>query len=255
MPPVALQARPATGLIDTGIIVLRRRYWELFLAELIPTAPVLLLAVFVSSAAIRYVQLATVVTVPVATGIVAWLVSQEFTGETVTLGTAVRRAMRRAPGLIGVRLVSGLIIALGLIGLIVGGFVAAAWMYSAMPVYTLENTSVSAAIDRSMALARGNVLHVLGVLLGSALGYLIVELLARWVIAWVWGAATHVVYIPVRVDTLVVMIVTLGILPFYHVFPTVVYYDLRVRREGMDIEAMTAALGDSARAPVDAAPA
>lgn len=141
MPPVALQARPATGLI-------------------------------------RDVRLAEIFVAPVATAIATWLVSQEFTGEQVSLGDAVRRAMRRFPGVIGVSLLAGLSVAPGLIALIVGGFVVAAWMYTAIPVYTLENVRA------------------------------------------------------------------------------IVYYDLRVRREGMDIEVMAAALDDAPPAllPVEVSP-
>jgi len=69
MPPVALQARPATGLIDAGVVIRRRRYWDFFLAELIPASPLLLLAVFVSSAAIRDVRRAEIFVAPVATAI------------------------------------------------------------------------------------------------------------------------------------------------------------------------------------------
>ncbi|HKV51868.1 MAG TPA: hypothetical protein VJO52_11775, partial [Gemmatimonadaceae bacterium] len=236
MPPVALQARPATGLIDTGLVILRRRYWDLFVAELIPAFPFLVLALFVSSKAYGYVRLGEALAAPVAIGIVSCLVSQEFTGNTVALGDAIRRGVRRAPGLIGVWLLSGLSVALGLIGLIVGGFVAAALMYTAVPVYALEDVRANDAIDRSIALARGNVMHVLGVLLGALLGYWIVYYPAAFAITWGWRAASHHGYIPVRVETLVLTFAYLAILPLPHVFPAVVYYDLRVRREGMDIE-------------------
>ena len=245
MPPVALQARPATGLIDAGLVVLRRRYWDFFLAELIPASPWLVLALFVSTSSITYIRLAELFTVPVATGIAAWLVSQAFTGETVSLGDAVGRGLRRAPGLIGVSIIAGVSVVLGLIGLIVGGFVVAAWMYTAIPVYALEDVHASEAIDRSLALSRGNVMHVLGVLLGAAVAYLILEIISGLVLNWLWLTVTHHVYVPVRVLTLVAMITNLAILPLPHVFPAIVYYDLRVRREGMDIEAMAQALDDA----------
>lgn len=58
--------------------------------------------------------------------------------------------------------------------------------------------------------------------------------------------------VPVRVETLLLMLANLAILPFLHVLPAVVYYDLRVRRDGMDIEVMAAALDDAAPASVPA---
>lgn len=195
MPPVALHARPATGLIDATIAILRRRYWDCFLAEIIPIAPFLVVAVFVSRAHITYVTYGTGLAAPLAIAIDAWLVSQDFTGEPVSLGDAVRRTLPRSPGLIAVQVVVVLTCLLGFVGLIVG-------------VFVLRRTIVSLN-------------------------------------TWLWGAATRHVYIPPRVDTLVVMIGNLAILPIVHIPHAVVYYDLRIRCEGIDLEAMAAALDDS----------
>lgn len=254
MPPVALQARPATGLIDVGLVILRHRYWDFFLAELIPASPVLVVAAFVSPGAIRDVRIGSYLAAPIATGIASWLVSQEFTGQAISLGQAVRRAVWQAPGLIGVALVVALSTVLGLLGLVVGAFVVAAFMYTAIPVYVLEDVRASEAIDRAIALARGNVMRILGVLLGAALGFLIVEVIAGLVLLWGWRTVTSHLYVPVRVYTLVAMIINLAILPLPHVFHAVVYYDLRIRREGMDIETMAAALADAPPAPPADAP-
>lgn len=256
MPPVALHARPATGLIDATIAILRRRYWDCFLAELIPIAPFLVVAVFVSRAHITYVTYGTGLAAPLAIAIDAWLVSQDFTGEPVSLGDAVRRTLPRSPGLIAVQVVVVLTCLLGLVGLIVGVFVMVAWMYTAIPAYALEDVGASGAIDRSLALARGNVRHILGVALAAWLGYEILRLTIVSLNTWLWGAATRHVYIPPRVDTLVVMIGNLAILPIVHIPHSVVYYDLRIRCEGIDLEAMAAALDDPApAAPVPNAPA
>lgn len=245
MPPVALQARPATGLIDASIAILRRRYWDFFLAELVPASPFLLLTVFASSASIRYINAARLLALPVASGISAWLVSQEFTGRSISLGDAVRRTLPRSLGLIGISLVAGISVLLGVLGAVVGAFVVLAWMYCVVPVYALEDINASEVIERSMALARGNVLHVLGVCLAALFAFQIVDRSVALVIRWAWHDLTRHVYVPVRVETLLLIFLSLALLPLGHVPQSVVYFDLRVRREGMDIEAM-AALNDPA---------
>ncbi|MGH7649506.1 MAG: hypothetical protein ACREND_15430 [Gemmatimonadaceae bacterium] len=126
-------------------------------------------------------------------------------------------------------------------------------MYAAIPAYLLEDVDVGSAIDRSMFLARGNMVHVLGVCVPVVLGLTTCNLAVSALIRLTWGAVTPHVHIPVRVETLSVMVAGLAIRPFAHVSQAVVYYDLRVRREGLDIESMAAAL-DASSAPADAAP-
>ncbi len=255
MSSVGLRARPATGLIDTAVVLLRRRYWDYFLAALIPALPFLIVDVFVSYRTLGWVEDADRLVWPVAAAIAACMVSGEYTGRPVSLGDALARALRRYPALIVLSLFVAVCVACGLAFLIIGAFVVAAWLYAAAPAFLLEDLSPSGAIGRSFDLANGLAPHVLGVWVGAVLANIIVDWALAALIRWGWVALVAYVVLPVRVETMLLLPAALAARPLIVVPPAVVYFDLRIRRDGFDIEAMAASLDDAAPAPSSAIPA
>lgn len=249
-----LRARPATGLIDTAVVVLRRRYWDYFLAALIPALPFLIVDVFVSYRTLGWVEDADRLTWLVAAAIAACMVSGEYTGSRVSLGDALARALRRYPGLIVLSLFVAVCVVCGLAFLIIGAFVVAAWLYAAAPAFILEDLSPSRAIGRSFDLANGLAPHVLGVWVGAVVANIIVNWASASLIRWGWIELAAYVSIPVRVETMLVLLAAVAARPLVLVPPAVVYFDLRIRRDGFDIEAMAASLDDTAPAPPAASP-
>lgn len=254
MSSVGLRARPATGLIDTAVVVLRRRYWDYFLAALIPALPFLIVDIFVSYRTLGWVEDADRLTWLVAAAIAACMVSGEYTGSRVSLGDALARALRRYPALIVLSLFVAVCVVCGLAFLIIGAFVVAAWLYAAAPAFILEDLSPSRAIGRSFDLANGLAPHVLGVSVGAVVANIIVNWASASLIRWGWIEVAAGVTIPVRVETMLVLLAAVAARPLVVVPPAVVYFDLRIRRDGFDIEAMAASLDDTAPAPPAASP-
>ncbi|KOX22320.1 hypothetical protein ADL05_04525 [Nocardiopsis sp. NRRL B-16309] len=137
-----------------------------------------------------------------------------------------------------------------LIGLL-GGLVLAAWIsvriYFAMPIVVLERLSPTSALARSWRLTRGSWWRVLGILLLTMLlvgvvsqllttPFTLLSVVPAFVFpgeAWVPVAAGAVIY----VGTVLISSFTT---PFTVGVSTLLYIDLRMRREGLDLKLHTA---------------
>jgi hypothetical protein len=96
----------------------------------------------------------------------------------------------------------------------------------------LEGVSSTASFGRSASLTQGFRLHVVGTI---ALAFLLN-------IALTIGAALVASMIPsVIVQVILQFAVTTIVYPLIGIIQTVLYYDLRIRREGFDIEYLAAA--------------
>lgn len=253
MSTIPLRPQSAVGIIDTTAALLRRRYWDCVLAALIPALPMLVLALLVPPQATRLVTLFIGLTQPISVGIIAVLVSESYTGQPVSIGGALARGGRRAFGLLGVGFVSGLYVSAGFIALIVPGFIVLAWLYTAGPVYVLEEISVPAAIRRARDLARGSVGRVLVVWLGMFIAYEVLAITAGGFVGAVWGLLQHTGSIPRPLPVIFTVIIVLAAQPIVDVPRAVLYYDLRIRREALDLDGLLASLAPPSPAAVDAA--
>ena len=184
---------------------------------------------------------------------------------------ALRRALSRAGSLIAGNMLAYLIMAGGIVVAFVGmtvlvplittggasaaGYVGAAlllvllligslvWFVVAVPRYVnvtavvmLEGAGPLTAVRRSRELARGSALRILG-LLG------ILAVLFTVVVVTVGGLLGGVV----KNSTVAGMISSFLLVPVYPVLGalfTALYYDLRIRREGYDIELLAQAAGE-----------
>ena len=198
-------------------------------------------------------------------------------GRAIEPGAALRRAFARAWGLIGGNLLAYLLMAGGLLVAMVGmavlapmltraganvvglaGYAAGflllliaslVWFVVALPRYVnvtavvmLENAGPVAAVLRSRELARGSARRILGLLAILVVLFLVVFLTAGALIGGV-----------VENSAVAGMLSTFLLIPAYPVLGTLftaLYYDLRIRREGYDIELLAQELGGL---PADAA--
>jgi hypothetical protein len=187
-------------------------------------------------------------------------------------GPALRRALTRAGSLVLGNLLAYLIMAGGVVAAFVGmavlmplvtaggagagGYAALVvllallmigslvWFLVALPRYVnvtaivmLEGAGPWAAVRRSRELARGSALRILGLL--AIIGVLFLVVL--FTIGGLLGGF-------VENSTVTGMISSFLLIPVYPVFGTLftaLYYDLRIRREGYDIELMAQAVGDA----------
>jgi hypothetical protein len=112
----------------------------------------------------------------------------------------------------------------------------------ATPVAAIEGLKNSAALARSRDLTRGHFWHVLGTML---LAWIIVMGLL-FGLAIALGMVFASIGVPERLTELLTGLLMVPLFPLIAVTTSLLYYDLRVRGEGADVQAMVNALPESA---------
>ena len=235
--------RSATEIVDASFRFYRAHFGNLLVLSALFLVPTALLAAIVPGEAQRIVQFVGNWLYLVCEGAIAVLVAAAIErDQALTGGEVLRQLGGNAGKVIGVSIVSGFMIVIGLILLIVPGIIALSWTMVALPVAAIEGLSSGTAISRSRALARGRMGHVLG------------TMLLAWVIVFglVFGLSLAIGLLfgyagaPERIAAMLGELVMVPLFPLIGVAVTLLYYDLRVRSEGADVEAMVAALPESA---------
>ena len=120
--------------------------------------------------------------------------------------------------------------------------VVAVWTVVATPVAAIEGLKNSAALGRSRNLARGQFWHILGTMF---LSWVIVMALVLGG-ALVLGMLLGTVGMPGGLAQMLSGLLMVPLFPLIGVATSLLYYDLRVRSEGADVEAMVNALPQNA---------
>jgi len=128
----------------------------------------------------------------------------------------------------------GLHIGLGFVALIVPGFYMVVRYFAIPATAVLEDLPAKEAVKRSRELSEGYGKRILGVLVLAWVAY--------WMIAGV-ATAIGVTMLSNELGELLVRFVVGGLaFPFIAVVETLLYYDIRIRKEGFDVELMAAEL-------------
>ena len=178
-----------------------------------------------------------------ATGACFKAVGDAYLGERPTAKGSLGFALRRIHSILWVTFLSAVIAFVGFIFCIVPGV----WLYVsfavAVPVLLMENVRGRRALGRSRRLVKGRWwpafgIIVLGTLLTSIVSFAIVGILEAAALADPENDLVTVVSGTVG-GTLASVLTT----PFSAAFITVLYFDLRVRKEGLDLELLAERIG------------
>jgi len=178
---------------------------------------------------------------PLIAGIVAKAVATTYLGGQLTAGEAVRAVWRRFPVLLLAKLMVSTTELVGLLGCCVGAVLVMGLWVVVAPAIVVEGLGPIQGMRRSLRLCSARYWPVLGIALLSALitqtlGGVIggVPSALAAVIGYRWGfplVALGNVGIAVLVEPLTAIIATL------------VYFDLRIRQEGFDLQIMARDVG------------
>jgi len=281
----ALRPRTATELVDAAFQLLRRHYLQFVSIAAVFLIPVVVIQVTAMGPqravkpGLGYLVAALVVAVLalLSTAAVTVGVSDSYVHDRVDVLYAIRRVFSRLLLILGGSFVTVVILSVvmlvlvmifavlasgaaaamggrpGGIGAMVGvvlAFVAfalsflATWarLFAVPMVIVLEGTTVGAAISRSMALTQGSVWRIMGV-------FVLVFLIFAALFALLLGVGTTmIIKYPGLVTAYTVLMGTVNVFvyPIYTVFVTLLYYDLRIRKDGFDLEVMTKELAGAA---------
>jgi hypothetical protein len=182
-------------------------------------------------------------------------IAQAYLGEQTDWRSSLSYALRLAPSLLLLTLLYVLGLLLGFVALILPGvWLSVAWAF-ATPALLVEGLRGRRALGRSFQLVRGRWWRTFGVLI---VGFL----LATIVSTIVQAAFLVGIFLGQDNDALVLVLSaiagSLGLAvttPFQAALLTVIYFDLRVRKEGFDLELLAQEVGSTVQPGALGAPA
>ena len=162
-----------------------------------------------------------------------------YVGRPVSPGRAISRAASVFLSALVANFVKWLVIGLAAMFFLVPGiYLFAAW-FAVPAVVVIERLGPMAALGRSADLSRDNKLRILGTL----------------AVAWlIYLAVLYLVVIPTALSgsliasTIGQLVVGAFVYPLIPAVTTVLYYDMRIRKEGYDIQLMSQSLDSGAAA-------
>ncbi len=171
-------------------------------------------------------------------------VADAYLGEAVSWRTSLRFALSRLPAIVWLSILAGFFVFLGFVFFVIPGVYLYVAFTVAVPVLLVEGAGPWRALRRSRQLVRGRWWGTLGVAL---VGYLLVAIVSVALTGVVVGVAFAS---PARntltgfvVNTLAATIGSMIATPAAAAFITVLYIDLRVRKEGFDLLLLARRLG------------
>jgi hypothetical protein len=159
--------------------------------------------------------------------------SQAYLGDPVDVGVAVRQAIPRMPTVLLGAVARYALMFVGLLFFLIGALYVGARFFAVTPVIVLENEGVSRAFSRSSLLSDGRKRHVINTLGLVAVIYWVLAIGVQ-IAAAVFGGAI--------VQAIVTAIYTIMVYPVVAISEALLYYDTRIKSEGLDIELMAGAL-------------
>jgi len=180
-------------------------------------------------------------------------ISDAYLDQPVDLGSSLRFAARRILSLVWLEILTLVLLVCAFLALVVPGI----WLYAAWSVATpallIEGLRGRRALGRSFRLVRGRWWPVAGVLVVAAVMVALVSGAIEGVLLAIVLTSGGSVLFAVVVVSLAGGIAAIFTRPFQAAVTTVLYYDLRVRREGYDVQLLAEQLGfDPAVMPADA---
>jgi hypothetical protein len=250
-------------ILDVAIKIYLRNAWTLFRVVLVVVAPVQIVSALIEASAVNdsdsgslsshdlalYLSaigaaaILGVLANTVATGASFKAVADAYLGEQPTWRSSLRFAFARLHSILWITILGGIATVVGLVFCIVPGVYLWIAFAVAVPVLLTEGVKGTSALGRSRALVRGRWWGTFGVvLLGTILAGVVAAAIGG--LAGFAAGSTD----PGSVAGFLVNSVsgTLGSMistPFTAAFVSVLYFDLRVRKEAFDLQLLAERIG------------
>jgi len=238
-------------ILDVSFTLYRRHFATLGTVAVVCSGLPVLLSLYIeaSGGVLRNLSLTLVYYVAftvlssIATAATVFVVSASYLGQPLNAAGALMRATPLLGRLIVCSLLLAIVVGFGFLFFMIPGIVLLCGLVLAFPSLVLEpGSSPTGALSRSWSLTRGSRWRMLG-LLATLLILLYVPIVALGAIATVAlpsGGAGSLT--PGLVTLAVVGVLQMLLYPLLYCVLTVAYYDLRVRKEGFDLEVLASTL-------------
>lgn len=179
---------------------------------------------------ISFAAAAWIIFYPLGEAAILYMAFQSMRGRLVSVIEALRKGLSRFWAIVGLAILTVLGIWAGMILLIVPGIMFALRWSVALPACVVEGLSPLASMKRSAELTKGHRWKLFGVFL--------LLVIVSWIVGWLIGFV-------LRLTGLVIanigsVIWTAAWTAFWYVVLVMIYHDLRVTKEGADIERLAA---------------
>ncbi|MGQ0766418.1 MAG: YciC family protein [Gemmatimonadota bacterium] len=245
-----LRAMSLSDLLDASFGVYRRLFVPLVFISTVAQAVPLSIGVFVEMSGGMMARpglsllgtFLSLILTHVGTAASTFMVAETYLGGTLTAQEAFRRAMPFVGRLVVLSFLSGLLYMVGLIALVVPGIIFICGLVVSAPAMVLEGQqSAIDAMRRSWSLTLGHKGRIFGALI-VAFVLVLLPALALGTLVAMTTALTGSATAGLLVALLLQAVLSVLIYPFIYVVATLLYYDLRVRKEGYDLEMLESAL-------------
>ena len=171
-------------------------------------------------------------------------VSEFYLGREMTVGQAYRYIWPKFLTLIAAGLLVGIVVWFGFMLLIVPGVIFSLWFALTIPVIVVEDAKVTQGMSRSKFLASGNLGKIF------AVGFLVLAI--SWVVnipfSFAGGFIGHLLFSNNTIlmnftNQFASVIGQILVVPIGAIAYILLYYDLRIRKEGFDLQMLAESIG------------
>jgi hypothetical protein len=249
-------------IFDVGITIYRRNFRALLTLVFVVVAPIEIVSALIQSSAVPEgdglitetpsgaiagfgaAGMLSFLGATVATGACFKAVADGYLGERAEWRPALRFAARRLHSILWITILGAVLAALGLVLLVIPGIYLYIAFSVAVPVLLTEGTKGRRALGRSRRLVKGRWWGAFGVV---ALGAILVGIVSG-ALTGLAGAITGFdtsdpTLGSFLVNTGATVIASLVATPLTAAFITVLYFDLRVRKEAFDLQLLAEQIG------------
>jgi uncharacterized membrane protein len=241
-------------ILDVSFTLYRRHFGPLATVALVCSGLPVLLSIYIEAAGgmlgnigltLAY-YLGFMVLSAIATAATVYIVSESYLGRPLGARAALGRATPLLWPIIVCSILLALVVGLGFLLFVIPGVILACGLLLAFPALVLEpGATPTGALGRSWALTRGSRLRMFGLLLTLVI-LLYIPLVALTGVAALLLPASATAQGVTGTGALVTValagVVQMLIYPLFYCVLTVAYYDLRVRKEGFDLEVLASTL-------------
>jgi hypothetical protein len=278
VPPIEIRPRRATELVDASFQLLRRYYPQLVTASAITMAPGVLMRILerdamsdpqmmtANAGAWFSVGIVSVLCVTVCDAVLTIAVSDGYLNGEIDLARAFSTGMRKIMAVFLASFFRGMLVGLAVLVVGVGAVIVttlkmpilfvlvvplAIWLisyillrtFAIIPVVVLENIGANSSMTRTLQLSKNCAAHIF-----FSLG---LAFFLYFVFSGIISALGLKLLTPATAGIIGAVLI-IPIYPLLTVVSTMLYYDLRIRKEGFDLEIMSRELGSDA-SPLPAA--
>ncbi|HTC23031.1 MAG TPA: hypothetical protein VK688_01635 [Gemmatimonadales bacterium] len=248
MTSVALRPLSVGEIIDASFQVYRRHFAALATIVLVCSGLPMLLQIYMRAVggvhwgfSILYLLLSVVLGL-IATGATVFVVSESYLGRGITAREALARATPFVVPMILASLGVGLLAFVGFILFVIPGIIAICGLAITVPALVVESLTPGAAMGRSWSLTRDHRLRMLGlfcvIFILLVVPYIAVMGVFGVIAALISSSGSGAGAALLLVGVVIAAILQLLLSPLYQAALVIAYYDLRVRKEGFDLEVL-----------------